>query len=119
MRAAALIILLSGCSSYDELVSTDAGFVMKLRGAQFNHSMVLRSLTPSGGWAELIAPNGTSCGRSPSVHSNGLPVRHSDFMPTNEPFSVSWSTSSVSVGGVAGYWTLDPCRYVEPPNPFY
>lgn len=118
MRLLGLVMVLIGCSCsrYDErVVSPDGRFAMELKGSQLTKSMVLRSLEPTGGWAELLTKNGESCGRGHPAYPSQLPLRDSDIASTSARFRITWD-DVVRVEGIEGYWTIAPCRFVEAPS---
>ncbi len=102
-RALCLALAFVACREPDAtLRSPDGRFTILLREYQPQPKTYQ---TP--GWAELYGPFGLSCGRADSFA----------MLEGPNPLSVSWHEDRVTLDGVEGFWTLEPCRYVPPPPP--
>ena len=89
-----------GCSQPDRSVrSPDGRFTLQLRSWR-HRPMTLQA----PGWAELYGPFGLFCGKT-------------DFGGDASAAQVRWDTNSVTVDGLTGSWSLEPCGFLAPPAP--
>lgn len=100
------LLLFASCQQPDRTVrSPDGRFSLQARAMRHRPQTLQRS-----GWAELVGPFGLSCGRAAF---DDLDVSDLESGPL-----VAWHEDFVTVRGVAGRWTLEPCRHEAPaPNP--
>jgi hypothetical protein len=97
---ALLFAATGGCTPPDRSISSpDGRFTLQLRAPRLRP----QTYQPPG-WAELYGPFGLFCGKA-------------DFFGDALAAQVRWDANSVTVDGVRGSWSLEPCGFLAPPAP--